>query len=137
VKSGDRGTALVEFALAWPVALFLVLACVELSVWGTEAVAARSAALAGARAGSVAGALPDAAAAMAIRVLDSSLVGASASSWCPGHGGEQPPIWVCARDLGASVEITIGGRAPALVPLVPGGGLPLHADVVTQKERFI
>jgi len=41
----------MEFALAWPVALVLVLGAVETAVWGSELFAARSAALAGARAG--------------------------------------------------------------------------------------
>ena len=47
--------ALVEFALAWPIALVIVLASVEVAVWAEEAYGARSAALAGARAGSVSG----------------------------------------------------------------------------------
>ena len=45
IRSG-RGTAILEFALAWPVALLLALGCVELAVWGAESYAARSAALA-------------------------------------------------------------------------------------------
>jgi hypothetical protein len=136
MKLRERGTALIEFALAWPIALLLVLGCVELAVWGTEAFSARSAAIAGARAGSVAGAPLTVASAVAIRVLDPGLVGAAAASWCPGQASERPSLWVCARDLGTSVQVTIGGEAPALVPLVAGGGLPLHADVVLEKEKF-
>src|SRR4029077_6633293 len=53
---GERGTALMEFALAWPIVLLLVLGAVEMAVWGSESASAREAALAGARAGTVAGA---------------------------------------------------------------------------------
>jgi hypothetical protein len=130
------GTALIEFALAWPIALLLVLGCVEIAVWSAEAFAARSAALAGARAASVAGAGANIASAVALRALEPSLVGATAAPWCPGQAGNRPEVWVCARDLGSGVEVTIGGTAPALVPLVAGGGLPLHAHVVVQKETF-
>lgn len=131
-----RGAALLEFALAWPVALLLVVGCVELSVWGSESYAARAAALAGARAASVVGASPAAGAEVAVRALAPSLVGARASAWCPGQSRATPPVWVCVRDIGSSVAVSVGGYAPALVPLVAGSGLPLHADVTLQKEAF-
>ena len=131
-----RGAALVEFALAWPVALLVILGSVELAVWGVEAYAARSAALAGARAASVAGVRPTLAVTVALRALNPSLVGATASSWCPGQPTPMPTVWICARDLGATVEVTVGGTAPAPVPLSRGQGLPLHADVILQKETF-
>jgi Flp pilus assembly pilin Flp len=131
-----RGAAMVEFALAWPVALLLVLGSVELSVWVAESFAARSAALAGARAAAVAGASPRVATTVTIRVLAPSLVGVSAAPWCPGQGGAQPPLWVCARDLGSAVQVDVGGSVPALVPLAAGRGLPLYAHVALQKESF-
>ncbi|HEV2027102.1 MAG TPA: TadE/TadG family type IV pilus assembly protein [Candidatus Dormibacteraeota bacterium] len=131
-----RGAAMVEFALAWPVALLLVLSSVELAVWVAESFAARSAALAGARAASVAGASPQVATGVTIRVLAPSLVGVRAVAWCPGQGGAPPPLWVCARDLGSAVQVDVGGSVPALVPLAWGGGLPLHAHVALQKETF-
>jgi len=131
-----RGAAMVEFALAWPVALLLVLGSVELAVWASESFAARSAALAGARAAAVAGANTQAATAVTIHVLAPSLVGGSAVSWCPGQGGAQPPLWVCARDIGTAVQVDVGGSVPALVPLAPGRGLPLRAHVALQKESF-
>jgi hypothetical protein len=127
---------MVEFALAWPVALLLVLGSVEVAVWATESSAARAAALAGARSASVPGARPQTAAAVTMHVLAPSLVGVQANAWCPGQGGERPPLWVCARDLGSAVQVDVGGLVPALVPLGPGGGLPLHAHVVLQKETF-
>lgn len=131
-----RGAAIVEFALVWPVALLLVLGCVELGVWDAESFAARSAALAGARAGSVAGAGPGPASAVTLRALRPSLIGTSAVAWCPGSGPVPPSIWVCAKDVGTAVQVDVGGWAPALVPLGPGRGLPLQAHVVLQKEAF-
>ncbi len=128
---------MLEFALVWPVALLLALGCVELAVWGAESFAARSAAVAGARAGTVAGSGPQVAAAVTMRVLAPSLVGVQASAWCPGQGNQPPRLWVCATDLGSTVQVDVGGSVPALVPLGPGPGLPLHAHVVLQKETFV
>jgi len=131
-----RGAAMVEFALAWPVAILLVLGSVELAVWVTESFAARSAALAGARAASVAGASPEVAAAVTIRVLAPTLIGVRATAWCQSQGGATPPLWVCARELGSTVQVDVGGSVPALVPLATGRGLPLHAHVALKKETF-
>ncbi len=130
-----RGTALLEFALAWPVALLLVFGCVELAVWGAESFAARSAALAGARAASVAGSNPRTAALVTIRALSPSLVGVQAGAWCPGQGAP-PAVWVCAADEGRVIQVEVGGSVPALVPVGLGQGLPLHARVQILKEAF-
>ena len=132
-----RGTALIEFALAWPVAVLLVLGAVEIAVWGSEAFAVRSAALTGARAGAVAGATAALAVEVTRRTLSPSLVGVTASAWCPGESRPPPMIWICARDLGSAMEVEVGGVAPAIVPLVNHGGLPLHSHVVVQKEVFV
>lgn len=131
-----RGAAILEFALTWPVALLLALGCVELAVWGEESFAARSAALAGARAASVAGASPRIAALVTMHVLSPSLIGVQAAPWCPGQPGAPPAVWVCATDLGLAVQVDVGGSVPALVPIGMGRGLPLHAHVAIQKEAF-
>ena len=131
-----RGAAILEFALAWPVALLLALGCVELAVWSVESFAARSAALAGARAAAVAGSTPQIAALVTIRALSPSLVGVQAGAWCPGQGGDAPPVWVCAMDLGPAIQIDVGGSVPSLVPVGFGNGLPLHAHIEMQKEAF-
>jgi hypothetical protein len=122
--------------LAWPVALLLALGTVETAVWTSETFAARSAALAGARAASGVGGSPEVAAAVTRRILSPSLVGATVSDWCPGESQTAPVLWVCARDLGDAIHVEIGGTVPAIVPLVSQAGLPLHAQVVVQKERF-
>jgi Flp pilus assembly protein TadG len=85
-----RGTALIEFALAWPVALLLVLGTVETAVWGSETLAARSAALAGARAAATRGGTPALAVDVTRRVLAPSLVGVSTAAWCPGEPQASP-----------------------------------------------
>ena len=131
-----RGTALVEFALAWPVALLLAFGAVETAVWTSETFAARSAALAGARSAAASGGSPEVAAAVTRRILSPSLVGVTVSDWCPGESQTAPALWVCARDLGDAIRVEIGGAVPAIVPLVSQAGLPLHAQVVVQKERF-
>ncbi|MGH7903701.1 MAG: TadE/TadG family type IV pilus assembly protein [Candidatus Dormibacteraceae bacterium] len=131
----SRGQTLLEFAIAWPLALALIFGCVQLGVWSAEAQAAREAALAGVRVGTGATAGPDEAAGVAVAALRPWLVGAAVGRWCPG-GAAPPPVWICARSRGASIEVAIGGQVPALVPLVPGGGLPLRADAVMAKEAF-
>ena len=126
----------MEFAFTWPIALVLVLGAVETAVWGSEAFAARSAAVAGARAGAIAGANPAVAADAALRTLSPSLVGVTASAWCPGETRPHPAVWVCVRDLGAAIQVDVGGVVPALVPIAYTGGLPLRAHAVIQKEVF-
>lgn len=136
MKPLARGSALIEFALAWPIVLVLVLGSVQLAVWASEGAAARGAAMAGARAGTVAGASADVAAAVAARSLSASLIGVRAAVWCPGHAPPPPPVWVCAIDQGSSLQVDVGGLVPALVPLVSGTGLPLKAHVALDKETF-
>ena len=131
-----RGTALVEFALAWPVAVVLVLGAVETAVWSSESFAARSAALAGARAAAASGGSPAVAVAVTKRALSPSLVGVSVSTWCPGESQASPALWVCARDVGDAVRVEIGGAVPTIVPLIGQDGLPLQANVAVQKEIF-
>ena len=137
MTKGARGAALVEFALAWPVVLLLVLTCVEMAVWSAEAQAARAAALAGARAATPAAAQPELASAITVRVLDASLVGVVAAPWCPGSSGSIPQVWVCARERGGAIEVIVGGAVPALVPMIGAVGLPLRADAVLPKEAFV
>jgi len=131
-----RGTALIEFALAWPVALLLALGSVETAVWGSEAFAAHSAALAGARAAAAAGGTPALAVDVTQRMLAPSLVGVTAVAWCPGEPQAPPELWVCASDLGDAIQVEVGGMVPAVVPLAGPDGLPLQARVVVQKEVF-
>jgi len=126
----------MEFALAWPIVLLLVLGAAEMAVWESESTSAREAALAGARAGTVVGASVNDAVGVTLRVMSSSLVGASASAWCPGDTRPAPALWVCVIDLGGALEVDVGGSVPSIVPLVPGRGLPLHAHAVMDKERF-
>jgi TadE-like protein len=126
----------MEFALAWPIVLLIVLGTVEMAVWASEAAAARDAALAGARAGTVAGASEDVATRVTLRVMSASLVGVRASAWCPPGTKPAPAVWVCAIDHGEVMQVDVGGAVPSLVPLVPGQGLPVRAHVVLNKEKF-
>ncbi len=133
---GRRGTALMEFALAWPIVLLLVLGAVEVTVWVGESASARDAALAGARAGTVASAGVSVAVTVTVRAMSASLVGVRASAWCQGDPRPAPALWVCASDLGTALQVEIGGSVPSLVPIVPGRGLPIRAHAVLDKQRF-
>ncbi len=132
----SHGAALMEFALAWPVALLLVLGTVELALWASETFAARSAALAGARAASVAGSNPSAGELVAAQSLGATVFGARVVRSCPA-GPAGPSVRVCARDLGAAVEVDVDGALPSLIPIVAGAALPIHAHVVIEKETFV
>jgi Flp pilus assembly protein TadG len=138
MKRCSRGTALMEFALAWPVVLLLVLGAVQFAVWESEVASAHQAAVAGARAGTIAGAGVDVAARVALRAMSASLVGVSATTWCSRDRRPMPRgVWVCATDLGLAVQVDVGGSVPALFPISPAGGLPLRAHVVLSKETFV
>ena len=126
----------MEFALAWPIVLILVLGAVQLTIWASETMTARAAALAGARAGSVAGGTAGTASEVAMRTLDGGLIGVVAEGWCPGSSSTAPTVWVCARESPAEISVEIGGTAPSLVPAMLGQGLPLRAEVTLQKEVF-
>jgi hypothetical protein len=133
----QNGGALLEFAIAWPVALLLIVGSVQLAVWGSEAFAAKQAALAGARAGIAADGSIGLARSAALASLRPVLVGATAAAWCPSSGGARPSVWVCVTWSVMRVEVRVGGSVPALLPLLPGaGGLPLGADVTLERETF-
>lgn len=136
MRNRARGAALVEFALAWPLAIALVMVSVELGVWAAEWSAAHAAAAAGARAASATAASPGTGALVALRSLAPALAGTRAGRWCPGETPDAPQVWVCARDLGGSVQVSIGGTVSALLPVFGGKGLPIRADVTVQKETF-
>lgn len=129
-----RGSALVEFALAWPVALLLLLGAAQVALWAGESFAARAAVLAGARAGTVAGADPDVASTVAVQALRPAVFGTVVTVSCTARPA--PGLAVCAHDVANAVEVDVAGTVPALVPLMPGGGLPIGARVVLQKETF-
>ena len=132
-----RGSALLEFAIVWPVAMLLVAGAVQLAVWSSEAGAARQAALAGARAGSAADGSPGLAQETALNVLRPALVGTFAGPWCPAGHRRPPPVWVCVAMTMDGCEVRVGGAVPALVPMLPGAaGLPVAADVALAREVF-
>ena len=132
----QAANALVEFAIAWPVALLLVAGTIQLAVWGSEAFVARQAALSGARAGSVAGGSSQVAEATALAVLRPVLVGTTAAAGCAIQRRGQPQVWVCVVWRSATVEVRVAGSVPSLLPLVPGGSLPVGADVTLAREVF-
>ena len=131
------GSALLEFAIVWPVAMLLVAGSVQLAVWSSEVNAARQAALAGARAGSAADGSAALAQETALHLLQPALVGTWVGPWCPAGRRSGPPVWVCVAVTTTRVEVRIGGDVPALVPLLPGRvGLPVAADVALSREVF-
>lgn len=133
---GQRGDALVEFALAWPVAVLLTAGGVQLALWSAELSAVQEASLAGASIGQS----PAASAAQvddaALAVLRPWAGGVRPVSWCPGDPGVQPQLWVCASLTPAHVEVRAGGELQPLLALLPGRGLPFEAEVQLPREAF-
>lgn len=139
MRRKERGSALTEFALAWPLILLLVLSAIQVAVYGVESYSAREAALVGARIASERGAGLDVAQQAAIRALRPALAGASATPWCPPPpDGESPPpwVWVCAQNTSGGVEVRVGGQVPPVVPLPGGAALPISADARLAREVF-
>jgi hypothetical protein len=137
IARSQQGSTLLEFALAWPIVVILVLGSVQLGVWAAEAHAVRAAALAGAQSGSTRSGTTEGAAEVALSILRPSLVGAAAARWCPEAAGPPPaPVWVCASSSSLEARVRIGGTVPALAPMVFVGGLPVGADVRLQREVF-
>jgi len=136
----QAGSALTEFALAWPIILLLVLAAIQVAVYGVESYSAREAALAGTRVGAERGATLALAQQAALRTLRPALPGGAESAWCPpvlGPGSPPRGVWVCASSRGADVEVRIGGEVPAVVPLpIVTATLPIAADAHLAREVF-
>jgi Flp pilus assembly protein TadG len=133
----QRGSGLTEFALAWPIILLLVLAAIQIAVYGVEAYTARAAALTGARVGSERGASAALAEDATLRTLRPALAGATAEAWCPAAGVTAPRwVWVCAVESGAGVQVRVGGQVPAIVPLPLRPVLPVSADARLAAEVF-
>jgi Flp pilus assembly protein TadG len=133
----QHGSALTEFALAWPIILLLVLAAIQIAVYGVEAYAAREAALSGARVGSERGATTGLAADTALSALRPALAGADAEAWCPGSAAAQPRwVWVCASESAAGIQVQVGGSVPAIVPLPVAAALPVGSTALLAREVF-
>lgn len=131
-----RGAALVEFAVAWPVAVLLTAGGVQLTLWGAEVSAAHEAALAGARVGQAPGASAAQVKNAAQTVLRSWAGGVAPVAWCPGEEALQPQLWVCPGLTPALSEVRVGGDLTPLLALVPGGRLPFAVDVRLPREAY-
>ncbi len=132
----QRGSALAEFAVVWPLVLLTTLVAVQLGLWSAAGFATRSAALAAARVGAGTAGSPAMAFAVASQVLTAAMPATTVTAWCPA-GTPPGGVWVCTRSTPAGFEVLIGGGLAALVPMVPGHrSLPVHADAVLPYERF-
>ena len=133
-----RGSTLLEFAIAWPIMLLLVLGAVQLSILAVEDYSARAAAVAGARAGSATGGTTQGAEAMAVNALNPSLVGVRAVAYCASDDhAAPPPLWVCAESSPTEVTVTIGGTVPTIIPLLRlARGVDLTAQATIRREVF-
>jgi Flp pilus assembly protein TadG len=121
---GERGSAALEFALVLPLLLIVVLALVQVGLYGRDALALSEAARAGAREAAVSGSSSDVRAA----------VDGAAGPLDPGHismritrtGGQGSAV---------SVQLTYSESAAGpLIRWLVHGGFQLESDVTMRQE---
>ena len=115
----DRGSVTVEFAIAAPLVLFLLMLIVQFALWAHATHIAQAAANAGVQATRVHGGTVAAGEAQTQAVLD-QLSGSTLAG---------PTVTVTRTPTAATV--TVDGAATAVLP---GLSLPVHATVTSPRE---
>jgi Flp pilus assembly protein TadG len=115
----DRGSVSVEFAIAAPLVLFLLMLIVQFALWAHATHIAQAAANAGVQATRVHGGSIAAGQAQTQAVLD-QMSGSTLTG---------PTLTITRTPTGATV--TVEGAAAAVLP---GLSLPVHASVTAPRE---
>ena len=115
----DRGSVTVEFAIAAPLVLFLLMLIVQFALWAHATHIAQAAANAGVQATRVHGGTIAAGEAQTQAVLD-QMSGSTLAG---------PTVTVTCTPTAATV--TVDGTATAVLP---GLSLPVHATVTSPRE---
>ncbi len=121
---GERGQAVVEAALAFPLLLMVAVGLVQFALFYHAQSVTTGAAQDGARVAAAADTTVDDGIARA-RVLLQAGLGAT------GQGIEIEGV-----DLGDAVVVRVQGRLRTVIPWVADSTLPLGAQAVVSKERF-
>lgn len=121
-RTGERGSALLETALTFPVLLLVALGLVQFALWAHAENVATDAAIYGARQAAEAGGSLSAAVATTRALVQSGL------------GGYASGFQVRGEDTGATVVMDVWGSVPLLLPGLPTSALPVQAEGRTPKE---
>ena len=122
--SDERGAAMVETAIAFPLLLIVALGLVQFALYAHAQNVVVGAAQDGARV-----------AAAEDRDLDAGLAHAQALLRA-GLGQSAQAVTVHGFDGGEVVVVETQGRLRLIIPWVGDASLPLHARAVMSKERF-
>jgi len=120
----ERGQSMVEFALALPVLLVILIGVVQFALVYHARDVATTAAQEGARLAAAEGRTPAEGAARAREVLDSGL-GRSAGGFA-----------VTAQNTGETTVVHTEGDYPLFVPWVTGRSIPIEATAEVRQEGF-
>lgn len=115
----DRGSVTVEFAIAAPLVLFLLMLIVQFALWAHATHIAQAAANAGVQATRVHGGTVAAGEAQTQAVLDQL------------SGGTLTGPTVTVSRTPTEATVTVDGAATAVLP---GLSLPVHASVTAPRE---
>jgi Flp pilus assembly protein TadG len=122
---GDRGTAVVEFALVLPLILMVALALVQVGLLARDRLLVESAARAGARAAAV--------------EADQGAVRRAAGGAAPGLRSERMTLSVARSGTrGDPVTVTVGYQDAVVVPFVrwlfPRGSVAMRTSTTARQE---
>ncbi|HLG72495.1 MAG TPA: TadE/TadG family type IV pilus assembly protein [Chloroflexota bacterium] len=120
----ERGSAMVESALTFPVLLMAGLALVQFALFYHAENVITGAVQDGARVAAAEGGTLDQGVQYAQQIIDAGL------------NSSQEQIQVQAIDGGDAIAVTASGRMHLIVPWVADATLPLHARAVMNKEQF-
>ena len=121
--SSERGSLVLEAALAFPALILAVLALLQFALWAHTVNVVDDACAYGVRQASMLGGSPAAAADATEGLLRSGL------------GDYAAGFSVQARDLGTSVALDVRGSVPVLLPLPGAPALPVRAHLERPKEE--
>jgi Flp pilus assembly protein TadG len=121
---GERGQSMVEFALALPVLLLILIGVVQFALVYHARDVASTAVQEGARLAAAEGRTPAEGAARAHEVLESGLG--------PSAGG----FAVTAQSTGETMVVRTEGDYPLFIPWVTGRSIPIEATAEVRLEGF-
>lgn len=122
--SSERGQAMVEMALVFPLLLIVAIGLVQFALYAHAENVVTGAAQDGARV-----------AAEGDRTLADG-VNHTRAVLQAGLGTTAADVTVAGSDGGDVVVIEVTGRLRAIIPWVADATLPLHARAIMSKERF-
>ena len=121
-RTAERGSLMLEAALAFPALILAVLALLQFALWAHAANVTDDACAYGVRQAAEVQSDPN-----AVTAATQSLLRSGLGDYATGFA-------VTVRDQGADVAVDVQGSIPLLVPVPGGTALPVHVRLVRPKE---